>query len=173
MPAPGAAKAPSFTLRRAAPEDAPAAREVRADSIRTLGPSPYSPEQVEAWISGDRPVERYAEQIRDGTILKTLAIESGTGTVLGWSGYSLDKKDDTHRIVLYVRGSDARRGVGRALFQEAEHMARAAKAEALHCDSSIPTVPFYKSMGMEAVQKALHALPCGTPLPRVQMRKAL
>ena len=164
--------APAFTLRDAVPGDAPAKEDVRAESVRTLGPAAYTPEQVAAWAASTRSVEECAAWIAGRPGATTLAV-APDGRVLGWSDHTLDTTTHTHRIGVYVRGSAARLGVGRALFQAAEHKARGAGAVEVRCDASLVAAPFYRAMGMHEVGRGVHTFRDGTALPCVFMGKRL
>ncbi len=160
----------TFTFRRAVPTDAAAIQGVRLESIRTLGPLVYTPEQVEGWAVG-KTIEAYADQIGQGHVITTVAVEGEK--MLGWGDYHFDAKTGTHRIGVYVRGSAARQGVGRAVFQAAELLARAAGAQEIRNAASLAAVPFYTVMGMEIVEEGTSTLRNGVALPCVYMRKVL
>lgn len=161
-----------FKLRPAVPEDAAAIRSVRADSIRALGPAAYTPEQVTAWANDAKTVRDYAQHIASGQVSTTLAM-SGDGQVLGWSDYGFYAKTGTHGLALYVRGDAARRGVGRALFEAAEVLARRAGASELRCTASLVAESFYRAMGVKATGRSVHTFRDGTDLPCVLMAKRL
>jgi GNAT superfamily N-acetyltransferase len=157
-----------FTLRDAVPGDAAAKEDIRADAVRALGPAAYTPGQVEAWAASTRGVESCAAWMTARPGATTLAV-APDGRALGWSDYSFDAETRTHRIGVYVRGSAARRGVGRALFRAAQDKARAAGAAEVHCDASLVAAPFYRAMGMREVGRGAHTFRDGTALPCVFM----
>lgn len=103
--------------RPAVAADLPALRALYADCARRLGPSVYTPDQVQAWV-------RFAAaQAFDDYILgaaTALALDDAGG-VCGFSG--IDRSGEIRS--LYVRPDSMRRGLGRALLARSMAQGRA------------------------------------------------
>ncbi len=164
---------PSFTIRRATPEDAAAIADVHGDAVRTFGAAHYPPEIIAEW-GAPRPAKRVSDGMdRGGIVFVAIdAVDPGEdATVLGFSSYAVE--GDMHRIAVYVRGSAAQCGVGRAVYAAGESVARAAGAPAIRIEASLGAVPFWIALGFEVLDRFDHVLPSGQLMPCVRMRKSL
>ncbi len=100
-------RAANVRLRPASSADVPGLAALFAESVRALGPSRYSAEQVEAWAAFAQETERFSAFILDAW---TLVAEDDSG-LLGFAGLGADG----HVTSLYVAPAAARRGVGSRL----------------------------------------------------------
>jgi ribosomal protein S18 acetylase RimI-like enzyme len=156
-----------FIIRRASDTDAEAIADAHRDSILTIGSHFYPNDVVEAWGDAIRP-SMYVHAMETGEIF-FIAVEGSV--VLGFSSHHV--VDGQHRTAVYVRGSHARQGVGRALYRMAEDAARRAGATSVHVDASLAAVEFYKRNGLDEVARGEHRLAAGQPMACVFMRKTL
>ncbi len=163
---------PAFTIRQATAEDAAAIADVHGDAVRNLGAAHYPAEIIAEW-GAPRPAQRVRDTMDRGGIffVATSSESQGAESVLGFSAYAVE--GDMHRIAVYVRGSAARRGVGRAVYAAAESFARAAGAPAIRIEAALGAVPFWTALGFEAVDRFDHTLPSGRLMASVRMQKPL
>lgn len=157
--------------RRAHPEDAEAIALAHLDSIRSIGPTFYSPELVEAWGAGLTP-DIYVKAMEGGEAF-FIAVEHVDGqlVVLGFSTHRVDDAQDGASV--YVRGSAARRGIGTALLRLAEAHALAHGATNIQIQASLAGVEFYTANGFEEIGRGEAPLMSGRSMPCVFMRKWL
>jgi ribosomal protein S18 acetylase RimI-like enzyme len=159
-------------FRRAVPSDADALAEAHRDSIVSLGPAYYSPDDVRAWQDGlTRHV--YLNAMEGGEVF---FIATGTrqdsARVLGFaSDYEIE--GTSHGTSVYVRGDAARLGIGSRLLQLAEAHAIEAGATAIQIEASLAGVAFYKANGYVEVARGETRLMSGHLLASVLMRKML
>ena len=157
--------------RRAHPEDAQAIALAHLDSIRSIGPTFYPSDVVEAWGSGVTP-DIYVKAMEDGEafFIATGHID-GQPVVLGFSTHRVDDAQDGASV--YVRGGVARRGIGTALLRLAEAHALAHGARTIQIQASLAGVAFYKANGFEEINRGEALLMSGRSMPCVFMRKRL
>jgi len=90
-------------IRRAEVRDAEIIRQLYQTSIRGLGSSDYTPEQIERWAN--RPLEAFAQDIQNTLVL----LSEFQGQLLGFG--QLDTKTAEIRA-LYVHPDYARQNIG-------------------------------------------------------------
>jgi GNAT superfamily N-acetyltransferase len=152
-------------IRRAAHADAQAIHRVHMASIRELGMSHYSPEQVDAWC-GNRSPDAYLSQIEGKHVWVALIDDE----VCGFA--QLDAGTATVEAV-YVAPEVAHRGWGSMLLAVLEAQASGMGIGELRLDASLNAVAFYAFAGYSLVGQAMHELAPGVHIPCVTMRKAL
>ena len=156
-------------IRRADRDDAAGILAAHVDSIRSIGPSFYPPEVVDAWGAGLTP-ERYANAMDAGEVFFIAVGEiEGQPAVLGFATHRVDDAQDGASV--YVRGIAARRGIGTALLRHAEEHARTSGATTISIQASLAGVPFYKMNGFEECGRGEAQLQSGHSMPCVFMRK--
>lgn len=161
-----------FEIRDARPSDADAIALAHRDSIRSIGPSFYPPEVVDAWQEG-LTGELYVNAMAGGEVffIATGKIEDEV-VVLGFASDYL-VEGSSHGTSVYVRGSAVRRGIGSALIRRAEAHAVAAGATAIQIEASLAGVEFYKANGFGEIGRGVTRLMSGRPIECVFMRKEL
>jgi putative acetyltransferase len=163
---------PDVVIRRADASDADAIADAHRDSIRSIGPALYAPEDIDAWqqgVDGDL----YLNAMKTGEVffIATGRIDD-TAMVLGFaSDYGLEGA--THGTSVYVRGAAARRGIGTALLRRAEAYAAASGASSIQIEASLAGVEFYKANGYTELRRGETRLLSGYPIASVLMRKDL
>ena len=157
--------------RRAHPGDAAAIAAAHIDSIRSIGPTFYPPDVVDAWGAG-LSAKIYVEAMEAGEafFIATGRID-GQPAVLGFATHRVDDAQDGASV--YVRGGAARRGIGSALLRLAEAHALAHGAATLQIQASLAGVAFYKANGFEEVGRGEARLMSGHSMACVFMRKVL
>jgi putative acetyltransferase len=160
----------SLDIRRATPADAVAIAAAHRDSIESIGPSFYPPNDVDAWKEG-LAADVYLNAMKAGEVffIATGSVD-GTSQVLGFaSDYPIEGA--THGTSVYVRGLAARRGIGTALLRRAEAHAVADGALQIQIEASLAGVEFYRANGYAEVRRGQTRLMSGHPIASVVMQK--
>lgn len=159
-------------IHQAGPSDAEAIADAHRDSIRSIGPGFYAPDDVQAWQEG-LTGNVYVKAMEGGEVffIATGTVD-GVMLVLGFaSDYEVDGA--THGTSVYVRGVAARRGIGTALLGRAEAHALASGAERIHIAASLAGYEFYRANGYIETHRGETHLMSGHPIACVFMRKKL
>ena len=176
-----------YQLRRATVADEPVLRDLIARSIRELGASDYTPEQIEAALLGAFGVD--TALIRDQTYF---VIETDTGETVGCGGWSrrktlfgsdtresrddswLDPTVDAARIrAFFIDSRHARRGLGRMLLDRCEVEAMRAGFTEFALMATLPGKRLYEVCGYVGDESIEHPLPGGLSITFVPMAKRL
>ena len=164
-------KTAEFETRRAQRSDADAIAAAHRDSIRSIGPSFYPPDIVDAWGAG-LTSDVYVKAMEGGEIFFIATGEiDGAPAILGFATHRVDGTQ--HGTSVYVRGRAARQGIGTALFRLAEADAVASGAAAIQIEASLPGVEFYKANGFKEISRGETRLRSGRSIATVVMRKRL
>lgn len=150
------------TVRTARSDDGPRIQNVHVTSIRELGTSHYTPEQVDAWADADRsdyPIEESDQHV--------VVAEDGD-TLVGFGGLDLD---GAKVWAVYVHPQYARRGVGSRLLERLESTAEQ-QFDELSLWASMNAVPFYRARGYDPLEQVTHQAGDQT-LDCVEMRKQI
>jgi GNAT superfamily N-acetyltransferase len=162
----------SFTLRPGSPEDALSIIDTHRAAVRGAAAGFYSREIIEAWapigVSPER-VEGFSRAISSGEEVVVVAVDS-SDRMLGFG--SIVPSNDELRAV-YVRSGHGRKGVGRAILQRLEGLAREAGLKELRMDASINAEAFYKANGYTSEASGEHTMSSGARMACVRMRKSL
>jgi GNAT superfamily N-acetyltransferase len=162
----------SFALRLATPEDAPTIIDAHRDAVRGTPVGYYSREIIEEWgpiaLSPER-VQGFARAIASGQEVVVVAVEP-SGSILGFG--SIVPMNDELRAV-YVRSKYGRKGIGRAILQRLEELARKAGLKELSMDASINAESFYNANGFVSDGFGEHTMSSGARMACVRMRKRL
>jgi GNAT superfamily N-acetyltransferase len=160
---------PGVEMRRATPADSPAMALAHVDSIRSLGPAFYDAELVDGWAALVTP-EMYGRAMAEGEVFFiAVATLDSQPAVLGFSSHVPRGGDDGASV--YVRGSAARQGIGRALWRLAEAHAREQGAAAITIKASLAGLAFYRALGFVEIGPCDVRLGSGASIPCVTMRK--
>ena len=162
----------SFTLRPGIPGDALSIIDAHRAAIRGTATGFYSREVIEEWapiaVSPER-IEGFARAIASGEEIVIVAADS-SDRILGFG--SIVPSNDELRAV-YVRSEHGRKGIGRAILQRLEDLARHAGLKELRMDASINAEAFYRANGFSSEASAEHSMPSGRRMACVRMRKFL
>ena len=161
-----------YVVRRATDNDADALADVHGDSVRTLGARDYPPAVVAEW-GAPRSGSRYRAGMARGVIffVAVQTTPATTESVLGFASYAVE--GERHRIAVYIRGSAARQGLGRRLYEAAEAVARSVGAPAIAIEAALGAVPFWTAVGFERLEAMEHPFPNGQSMTCIRMHKRL
>ncbi|WP_119461684.1 GNAT family N-acetyltransferase [Rhodospirillaceae bacterium SYSU D60014] len=151
-------------VRAVHPDDATAILRVHEQSIRELGPTGYAPEEVESWAAGLR-AEGYVEEMASG---ETLLVAEAESRIVGFGGLKSEEIN-----TLYVAPEMARRGVGSALLQSLESIARDRGRRRLRLTATLIGEPFYRRHGYRELDRRKHPTRGGILIDSVVMEKDL
>jgi GNAT superfamily N-acetyltransferase len=177
----------SYHLRNATHADEPALRELIARSIRELGSADYTPEQIEAALTGAFGVD--TSLIRDQTYFVAV---TAAGDIVGCGGWSrrrtlfgsdarsdrddawLDPRSDLAKIrAFFIDPAHARRGLGRLLLEHCEARAVQAGFSGFELMATLPGKRLYEKCGYTPGTPIQHPLHGGLHITFVPMtRKA-
>lgn len=172
-------------IRRARPSDTEELAALIEASVRALGPPHYDEEQIESSLRHLFGVD--TTMIEDGTYL----VAHENDVLVGCGGWSRRKtpfggdqaeeyrdaelrEPGTDPAILrafFVRPSWARQGVGRRLVARSEEEARAAGFRSYELVSTLPGLPFYRTLGYREVEPVSIELPDGVAIEAVRMVK--
>jgi putative acetyltransferase len=151
-------------IRPFMPSDTMALRDLFAQSIEELTAGDYTEDQRLAWIATAEDAEKFADRL--GSEL-TLIVQQ-EGEYLGFAAL----KDNTVLDMLYVHPYAVGRGVGTALVDALETLAKARGAEAITVEASDTAQPFFEARGYVAGQRNVVPLE-DEWLPNTTMTKQL
>jgi N-acetylglutamate synthase-like GNAT family acetyltransferase len=176
----------AFRLRRARRDDVGALQRLIEDSVRQLGASWYSLEQIASALRFMFGVD--TQLIDDGTYYVVQEADrvvaaggwSGRRTLFGGDQWKhgadapLDPATDAARVrAFFVDPGSARRGLGRMLFDQCLGDARAAGFRRLELMATLPGEPLYRALGFEPDEQVKLALPDGVEVPLVRMSRTI
>lgn len=126
-------------IRPFEPGDEVELRRLFNETIRSIGASDYTPEQLEAWASRHHDANAWRKQMRR----RKPAVAIIEQVIVGYA--------DVQRTGLidhfFVHPGWQRRGVGRRLMAEIERQATALDLRSLHSNVSITARPFFEAHG--------------------------
>ncbi len=175
----------SYRLRAATPGDAPALRQLIARSIHALGADDYTPEQIDAALTGAFGID--TSLIRDGTYF---VVVTERDEIVGCGGWSrrrtlfggdaragrdegwLDPQSERARVrAFFIDPNHARRGLGRLILQHSEAEARRAGFTGFELMATLPGKRLYERSGYVPGTPVEHPLPGGMLITFVPMTK--
>ena len=159
---------PGVTIRPAEVADTEAILSLHQASIRQLAGGAYSPTQIDSWARKPDGTRPYEVSIRDDS--RHVVVGERDGDLAGWG--RLDENDG-EVSAMYVHPDFAREGVGSAILDHLEGVAREGGIERLHLWASLNAVPFYESAGYAALGETLHETSGGVVIECVEMEKEL
>ena len=155
------------TIRKARPEDAEEISRVHESSIRTHGPQHYDPEVVEGWADGISPA-RHREAMLSRESMFVAEID---GRIVGFGSVNVA---DGEIGAVYVDPEFTRQGVGKAILERLEDVARQAGLISLKLGSSLVALRFYEQNGYSQGKAFIHTSQrTGVDIPCVWMTKKL
>ncbi len=135
----------AYPLRPFLPADTMALREVFAQSIEELTADDYDEDQRVAWASMAADAEAFAKRL-GGMVTLVVQVD---GEYAGFAAL----KDNAVFDMLYVHPYHAGQGVGTALADAIERIARGRGATEISVDASDTAAPFFEARGYEAKQR--------------------
>lgn len=150
-----------ITIRPATIADRPDIARVHQESIRGLGVTHYTPEQIAGW-SGNISPEKYPVDTERMIVAMVGDRAAGFG--------ELHLKTNELRAV-YVSPEFAGRGVGTMILNALEEIARENGLTNLHLGASLNAVSFYEKHGWCEISRDRKMKSNGVELPYVSMVK--
>ncbi|WP_294957606.1 GNAT family N-acetyltransferase [uncultured Flavobacterium sp.] len=151
-------------FKKATLSDLTEMQKMYAETIQSVCKSDYTPEQIEAWISGVKNKERWIEVIEKQFVLLAI-IENqitGFGTL----------KDGNYIDFFYIHKDFQRQGIADKILNELEIEAKKHHSKIITSDISITAKPFFEKKGFtaKAEQKNIRL---GVELINFKMEKEL
>jgi putative acetyltransferase len=143
--------------------------EVHRASVRALAARDYAPELVSDWAPWPVSADAVTALLHRWEQEHRVIAEDGC-LALGVGALAIEKRELT---ACYVRPEAARRGVGTAIVERLEAIARGAGLDAIELDSSLGAARFYRARGYQIVARTEHLLSSGRAMAAVRMRKIL
>jgi GNAT superfamily N-acetyltransferase len=154
----------AIQFERIGERDGPAFYELRRSAIRAGCVGYYTPAQIDAWTNPltdiglqTPPPEHFYFAKIDGEIVGCSSLDVASGRIDGMA----------------VSPFHFRRGIGRAMMQHLEHIARDFGVKLLTLDASLNSVDFYRSQGFQGAVVNSYQSPRGITLECVPMSKSL
>lgn len=137
----------SISFRPYLPKDAPAVAELFVASIEELAAEDYDEAQRAAWASAADDLAAFDAALAG---MLTILAEAG-GELIGFAALKDNAKAKESRIIemLYVAPEHARQGIGKALLDVMELLARQRGAETLTVDAAESAREFFGEFGYE------------------------
>ena len=151
-------------IKRATPEDANAAFDIRREAIRSQCIGAYTAEQMLTWTRGA------AEDGYTALMAKPFYL----GCVEG-EPVATGMLDPDHREVgaLFVRPGFIGRGIGGQMLAHLEQVALALGIEEVVLDATLNAADFYRRRGYEGSEQSIYHSPAGLDLACIPMVKRL
>lgn len=157
--------AQSLTLRLARPDDLGAVDALLARSYPRLLRPDYPPSIMVTLVP--RIARARPELLASG---RYFVVEDGHGRILGAGGYSLSARSDLGQIRHVATDPDVtRQGIGRRLMAAVFQAAAAEGVLRFECLSTRTAVPFYASVGFQAIGPVEVPITPGISFPAVRM----
>lgn len=135
----------SYPLRPFLPADTLALRELFAASVEELTQEDYDEDQRAAWVACAEDADAFRERLERAT---TLVVERD-GEPAGFASL----KDNTLLDMLYVHPYHAGEGIGSALCEALETIAKARGADQITVDASETAVAFFEDRDYVQTQR--------------------
>lgn len=157
----------SVSIRSMRSEEARRFLEIHHESVRGIAAKDYPASGIDGWAPiTDEIVKRFLSNC-DHEIRLMAEIDAqpvGIGAIV---------LSNSELRACYVVPSAARRGVGAALVEEIERIAREHGLAYLRLESSLTAEPFYAALGYKAEERGELVLASGVPMAAIKMRKQL
>ncbi|AZF27246.1 GNAT family N-acetyltransferase [Pseudomonas sp. R2-60-08W] len=151
-------------IKRATPDDADRAFEIRREAIRSQCIGAYSAEQMALWTRG-RASDGYSTLMEK---LFYMGWVNGEAVVTGMLDLANNELG-----ALFVRSAFTGRGYGKAMLDHLEDVARQRAVAEVVLDSTLNAVSFYRACGYVGHEQAVYRSPAGLVLACVPMVKKL
>jgi putative acetyltransferase len=136
---------PTYPLRPFLRADTIALRDLFAQSIEELAADDYDEDQRIAWAAAAEDANAFADRLGAMTTL-VVQVE---GEYAGFASL----KDNSVFDMLYVHPYFAGQGIGAALADAIERLAKGRGAKEITAEASDTAVPFFEARGYESVQR--------------------
>jgi len=155
-------------IRPATEQDTKALLEVHYDAVQNIASADYSKEIISQW---SQPVDRKRiEEFLQNPENEIRLVAELKGYIVGFGALVLEQNE---LRACYVSARAARKGVGQALLNKIEYIARINDLDYLQLDSSLTAEKFYLHCGYQVIGCGKHTLNNGMTMDCVRMRKNL
>lgn len=154
-----------LTQRAATPEDLPDLWSLRTRAVRATCASHYPPETIAVWSAAEPPATMPLLLGAGGGIV----VEEG-GIIVG---YAILDTDSGEVDAVFVEPSRQGGGIGQALMQTLDAMAREAGLDKLFLSASLNAVVFYERAGFRVLRERMYPHRSGIAIPGMVMEKPL
>jgi GNAT superfamily N-acetyltransferase len=161
-------------------EDSKRIYQIHTSAIKQLCSSHYGEKEISTW-AGKQKQETYIPFLESGDII----VAKKNGIVVGFIHHIEHTKDtnascskecsnnDLEIKGLFIDPNFARNGLGRLLFKEVEAIALEKGVGIVNVSASLNSLPFYRKMGFEEIERTLHQITCQCLVECVRMVKHL
>ncbi len=132
----------AVNIRPYSPEDCEAMARLFYETVHTVNAADYTPEQLDAWATGKKPLDTWDCSFRANT---TLVAETG-GQIVGFA----DMDASGYLDHLFVHQAFQRQGIATALCQALE---AGCPCERYTTHASITARPFFAARGYQVVRE--------------------
>lgn len=161
-------------IRKATKTDAVGILRAHHAAVRITAAKDYDKDTLEEWsdwsCDTDDRVARLEEQISNNPENTIMLVAEINGNIVGFGEVAPGIQE---LRAVYVSPGSGRNGIGRALLQELEAVARKQGVSRLWLDSSLTAESFYSSHGYLGDGRGEHQLRSGRKMPCVKMHKDL
>jgi GNAT superfamily N-acetyltransferase len=151
-------------IKRATPEDAHAAFDIRREAIRSQCIGAYTVEQMMLWTRGK------AEDGYSALMDKPFYLGWVNGEPVATGMLDLDNNEVG---ALFVLPEFTGRGYGKAMLDHLEKVARELAIEAVVLDATLNAASFYRACGYVGDEQAVYHSPSGLELACIAMTKRI
>lgn len=158
-----------ISLREASPEDAAEMARIQFESLRQNAGEEYTEDQLD-WLA---PPDPDADTIPDTEFVedscRPIVAEEG-GSVVGWGSIHLSENT---LAATFVDPDYTGEGIGRALVEKLETIARKEGVTQLTVPASLNAVGFYETLGFERQRRIDAGTPDTPEIPSIELKKEL
>jgi len=151
-------------IKRATPEDAHAAFDIRREAIRSQCIGAYTVEQMMLWTRGK------AEDGYSALMEKPFYLGWVNGEPVATGMLDLDNNEVG---ALFVLPEFTGRGYGKAMLDHLESVARELAIDAVVLDATLNAASFYRACGYVGDEQAVYHSPSGLELACIAMTKRI
>lgn len=159
----------TVNIRMASQEDATGILQAHYSAVHETAAKDYSAEICREWTAPVTP-DRIPRYLEDSIPSETAVVAEVDGVIAGF-GAIVERMSELRAA--YVAARFAGRGIGSALLNELEGLAKERGCTELHMDSSVTAAPLYLRNRYQVLEYAEHSLKSGLRMACVRMRKSL
>lgn len=158
-----------ISFREASPEDAVEMAQIQSESLRKNAHETYTEKQLDCLAPPDPDAEIIPDAEFDDDACRPIVAENGD-SVVGWGSVHLNENT---LAATFVAPEYAGKGIGRALVEKLEEMARKEGLEQLTVPASLNAVGFYETLGFERQRQIDAGTPDTPEIPSIELQKEL
>jgi len=127
-------------------KDAPTIAELFSSTVREINGKHYSERQLNAWASPDKDAHFFHTKLSQSRSF----VAEEEGEILGFADLLPERR---LLMYFYVHKGHQRKGIGKALLDKIENIAKEQGIEEIYTDASITAKPFFEAMGFVPLEK--------------------